>query len=193
MDKNLLENLILKLKSGNMSAVERIYGLMSKTVYLLSFSILRNSERAKDIMQETFIRVIANVNQYNAGTNVSAWICSIARNLSYKDYNKSKRTVSIELFDDNIADESSIEGWDNSILLFNALKILEVEEREVVMLYAIEQYKHREIAQILQKPTGTVQWIYSKAIKKLREQLERQGVYFVKNQMRAEQLKGGLK
>lgn len=173
MDKKLLESFMQQLQEGDMTALDGIYGLMSKIIYLLSFSILRNKEKAQDIMQETFMRTVANADKYKLNTNASAWICRIARNLSFREYTKGNRSLSIELFDGNILDETDYSQlWTDNLLLYQAMAILETEEREIVMMFASENYKHREIAEIVGKPMGTVQWIYNKAMKKLRKYFE---------------------
>ena len=50
--------------------------------------------------------------------------------------------------------------------------VLDESEREIVILHAIWQYKHREIAEILSLPLGTVTWKYKAALAKLRVFLE---------------------
>ena len=167
MDKEILECGMQKLQKGDMSALDDIYNITSKTVYYLAYSILKNSELAKDIMQETFIRIVANIDKYNPNTNASAWISCIARNLSLRQIKNLKRNVSLELFiETDIFDYS--EQWIDNLLLKKAMDILSIDERQIVMLFSIENFKHREIAQIVNKPVGTVKWIYAKAIKKLK-------------------------
>ncbi|MCL2847688.1 MAG: RNA polymerase sigma factor [Firmicutes bacterium] len=159
------------LKNGDIDALKGIYTIMNKSVYLLAYSIL-GSEKAKDILQETFIKVAQNIKSYKAN-NASAWICKIARNLSYTEYTKSKRTVSIEVFEENLFDKNNNENlWIENILLRDAILTLDILEREAVILFALDKYKHREIAKILDKPVGTVKWLYSRAIKKLKKYME---------------------
>ena len=196
MDKKLLEDFMRQLQCGDMNALNGIYAIMSKPVYLLSLSILRNEEKAKDIMQETFIKAVANINLYKLDTNASAWISKIARNMCYKDYNKSQKTMSIELFDGNLGgDVDMSEKWDDNILLYKAMKMLNVNEREIVMMFAVEGYKHREIAEIVEKPMGTVQWTYNNAIKKLKKHLQNSPAVHIKtadkNTYGADNKKGG--
>ena len=170
-----LEPLIQKLKSGNMVALENIYLLMNKSVYILSYSILADAEKAKDVLQDTFIKVAQSIHSYKANTNAEAWICRIARNLCYTEYSKAKRNISLEVYEGNIADKKNHEElWIQNILLKKALLWLKPLEREIVVLFAIQGYKHREIAQIIKRPMGTVQRIYNKSIKKLRHYMEEQ-------------------
>ena len=53
-----------------------------------------------------------------------------------------------------------------------AKKILNSEELEIVLLYVVSGYKHREIAKILDKPLGTILWSYNNSIKKLKKALK---------------------
>jgi RNA polymerase sigma-70 factor (ECF subfamily) len=166
MDKKELEKLMSRLQSGDTDALDGIYGGMSKGIYLLAYSILKNGERAKDIMQETFIRVAANIDKYKPNTNAPAWILTIARNLSYKEYNDGHRSVALNTVDES-GENDAADLWTQSILLKNAMARLLLNEREIVTLFAAG-YKHREIAKIIGRPMGTVQWLYSRAIKKLK-------------------------
>jgi len=132
-----------KIKDGDISALSMVYQKMQKSVYLLSYSILGNSEKAKDVLQETFIKLVINIHSYKANTNPNAWICRIARNLSYTEYNKNKRNVSINNFYDNIKDKKDYEEcWVDNIILKNAMIMLDQSEREIVTLFALQGYKH---------------------------------------------------
>ena len=173
MDKTLLENCMAHLKDGHIDAIDGIYQVMSRTVYLLAFSVLKNPEKAKDIMQETFVKVLEKIDKYELDTNAAAWISKIARNLSITEYKKSQRTVNIELYDEKLLQN----GADvlSDLRLLKVLNCLTVEEREIAILYTVERYKHKEIAQIVNKPLGTVLWIYNRALKKLKKQMDREG------------------
>ncbi|MCL2556666.1 MAG: RNA polymerase sigma factor [Firmicutes bacterium] len=172
MDKVQLEIFMRQLHSGNINALDNIYTLTSKSIYMLSCAILKNTEKAKDIMQETFIRVVANIDKYKSD-NALAWILTIARNLSYREYANSGRSISLDIFKESVSDGKSTEElWTGEIDLNKAMAQLSVEEREVVTLFSIKGYKHREIAQIIGKPLGTVLWMYNKTIKKLKKMLE---------------------
>jgi RNA polymerase sigma-70 factor (ECF subfamily) len=166
MDKKDLEKLMSRLRGGDTDALDGIYGGVSKGVYLLAYSILKNGERAKDVMQGTFIRVAANIDKYKPDTNAAAWILTIARNLSYREYNDASRNVALDAADEP-DDKNVADLWTQSILLKNAMARLLPNEREIVTLFAAG-YKHREIAKIVGRPMGTVQWLYNRAIKKLR-------------------------
>ena len=57
-----------------------------------------------------------------------------------------------------------------------AKNVLNEEELEILMLYIVSGYKHREIADIVQKPLGTVLWSYNNSIKKLKKAIKNKEV-----------------
>ncbi|MDR3263677.1 MAG: RNA polymerase sigma factor [Clostridiales bacterium] len=161
-----------ELREGNIDALDGIYELTSKGVYILAYSILKNAEKAKDVMQDTFLRAAANIGQYKPGTNPKAWISVIARNAAYREYNNAKRIVCQD-FSEHIIDKNVNETmWTDNIILNDALQTLTAQEREIVSLFAAQGYKHREIAQIVGRPIGTIQWLYNRAVKKMRKNTE---------------------
>jgi len=172
VDRELLERHMQDLGKGDRLALDGVFGLTSRGVYLLAYAILRNSEQAKDVLQETYVRVAENIGQYKPNTNANAWINVIARNLSLRHYNVRKRTVEIASPDDIGGNGNGEDNWIVHDALRGAMARLGVDEREIVVLFSIKGYKHREIAQIVGKPMGTVQWIYNRAIKKMKGYME---------------------
>ena len=63
----------------------------------------------------------------------------------------------------------------DKVILQDALNTLDFEERQIVILHSLTGMKHREIAEILDLPTGTVLSKYNRSIKKLRRELEEKG------------------
>ena len=172
MNLELLERSMQKLKNGDIEAFDDIYTITSGTVFILAYSILKNKARAEDVVQETYIRVFKKIVKYKFNTNAAAWISSIARHLSFDELDKSKRNVSLEVFEGNIVNADF--DLAESVHLKMVFETLDADEREIVILFAIDSLKHREIAEVVNKPVGTVQWIYNKAIKKLREKMRKE-------------------
>ena len=168
-----LETYMEKLKSGDMEALDFVYEATSKSVYFLAYGILRNKERAEDVMQETYVRVVQGAAGYKNKLKASAWILRIARNLCYSEYMKSKRNLCLEQLELEPQDAVNEEDdWIINMDLRGAMSCLKPTEREIVSLFALKEYKHREIAKIVGRPTGSVQWAYNNAIKKMRKFLQ---------------------
>src|ERR1700710_557540 len=58
-----------------------------------AISLSGNVDRADDLVQETLLRAIANINSFQPGTNMSAWMFTILRNLFRSEYRKRRREV----------------------------------------------------------------------------------------------------
>ena len=97
----------------------------------------------------------------------------LARNTAIKAYNKRKREViTDEVENDYLFSDNNEDSMINNMLLKKLLTLLDFDERQVVTLHTLG-YKHRDIAKQLNKPLGTVLWLYNKAIKKLQKEVSR--------------------
>ena len=83
-----------------MSTVEFDQLLIRNTNYLKPFAmtLTRDTESAKDLLQETLYRALANKEKYNPGTNIKAWMYTIMRNIFINNY---RRTVKQNTIFDN--------------------------------------------------------------------------------------------
>ena len=118
----------------------------------------------------TFIKkgssIKLNISKYKKGTNGRAWILQIAKNLALDTLRKRYRTDNID--DVVIPYEDQPMGEISDVMK----KTLSLEEERIVTLHVLWGYKHREIAQILEIPVGTVTSKYKRAIKKMQDALK---------------------
>ena len=175
MDKKLLEKSMQKLQKGDIAALDFIYVQTQKAVYYLAYSILKNKENAKDVVHDTYIRIIKNIGKYKLNTNAAAWILCCARNICLNEYAKFQRSVSLEKFEEALTDNTGYFSEVEGVCFMNKVfQILNSDEREIVILFAVKCFKHREIAEIVNKPEGTVKWLYTKTIQKLKFEIEQE-------------------
>ena len=167
MDKQRINHYLILLKEGDITALDEIYLLTNKAVFSVAFSILRDSELAKDLMQNTYLKIQEKINQYQPDTNGSAWILTIARNLSINHSKKIAREQTTD-FDENEYLLTNTDKHEGSVLK-QMKTILNPQELTIVMLHIVSGYKHKEIAEILNKPLGTVLWSYKNSLEKLRK------------------------
>ncbi|MEX1202938.1 MAG: RNA polymerase sigma factor [Ferruginibacter sp.] len=156
--------------------------LLSNADYLkpFAFTLTRDNETAKDLMQETLFRALANKEKYNVGTNIKAWMYTIMRNIFINDYRKKSRQNT--MFDSTPNDFLLNH---NQTAVANAaevsLKLKDIQSaihelpeifKHPFVLY-FEGYKYNEIATLLNEPLGTIKSRIHFARKLLKEQLSR--------------------
>lgn len=158
------------LCQGDISALNHIYNEFKTPLYAFIITLTKNHVVAEDLLQETFVKVYDKANQYTKGSNLKAWIFSIARNLAY-DYLRSSKSKWDEL--DDISESIVIEDEVlNKLNISRALFILQDIDREIVIMHVVGGFKHSEIAKALNLNSSTVRWKYREAIKKLNNFLD---------------------
>ena len=163
-----VKQIIKELKDNDYRSFDEFYNMTSKLVYYVIADIIKNRQTVEDLMQETYLKFIQNINNVNPNQNPNAYLAQIAKNLAINEFNKSKRVVIDDAYFTNLKDPSVKEDKGIDLGIVN---LLEGDDKEVVTLKLIGELKFREIALLLNKPMGTVQWIYNNAIKKLRKKV----------------------
>ena len=177
MDKNQLNKLrdsLLSLKEGNIDSLETIYELTRKGVFSFVLPIMQTVEKAEDITQTTYIQIYEHIELFDKKKNPLNWILTIAKNLALTEVKKDSREIATDFADPINKDRvfTYDQGDYDTPTIDVANRVLKKEELQIVLLYAIGEYKHREIAKILNIPLGTVTWKYNVAIRKLRKALD---------------------
>lgn len=168
IDTDQMHEIIVQLKNNNMDVFDEFYELTKRQVHIAILSILKNKTMTEDVMQDTYLKFLNNIHKYKEKTNVVAFIVTIARNLAINIYNKQKKET---FYDFDQYEGTYHEKTNETPLLDIVYETLENEELEVFILHVIDDLKHREIAKIMNKPLGTITWLYNKAVKKVREKV----------------------
>lgn len=139
--------------------------LIKNADFLKPFAITltRDQETAKDLLQETMYRALANKEKYNVGTNIKAWLYTIMRNIFINNYRKTSRQPVVldptpneyllnqsQLSVSNDA-ESNMKVKEIQLAVYNLPDIF----RGPFMLY-FDGFKYHEIANLLKEPLGTI-------------------------------------
>lgn len=165
-----------------MSNIEFNTLLMSNADYLKPFAITltRDTETAKDLLQETMFRALANQEKYNVGTNIKAWLYTIMRNIFINNYRrKAKQHTVLDSSDNEFLlnhNQYAIANTAESNLKLKDIRqaihhLPEIFKTPFVLYF--EGYKYNEISSLLQEPLGTIKSRIHFARKLLKEQIER--------------------
>lgn len=155
--------IIEKFRMKDYSDFDLFYEETKKIVYFTIKNIIHDEELTKDLMQDTYIKFLNQLDKYK-DDNLNAYLSLMARNIAINEYNRRKK----EVIDSEYLDQLSTTKIEDP-MIFRILDYLSEEEKEIVLYHIVENLKFKDIAKIVNKSLGTVLWIYNKAIKKLQE------------------------
>lgn len=170
------EMIFIHIAEGNKTAFTKLYQLTDKVIYAYILSILKNTEDAKDVMQETYLKILSAAHLYQPQGKPLAWMFTIARNLCYMHIRKNVKNTETEQKElENMQELSYIEQTEEKLTLKAALQILGEKEHQIVLLHALAGWKHREIADYMELSLSNTIKIYNRSIKKVKKYLIEQG------------------
>lgn len=164
------ESLFVKIAQNDMLALEELYNLTDKTVYAFAMSILKNTQEAQDVMQETYLKIKSGAHFYQPKGKPLAWILTIVKNLSLMKIRSNKKFCEdsdSEL--ENFADSSNLIDIEDKMIMESLLDSLTEEERQIVILHIVSGMKHIEIAKFLNLNLSTELSKYNRSLKKLKK------------------------
>jgi RNA polymerase sigma-70 factor (ECF subfamily) len=142
--------LIEACRRGDRKAQEEFYKKYASLLLGVCFRYARNLEQAEDVLQEGFIRIFANLDQLKDPRVLKSWMTTIMVNTSITSISKN---VKWKYEDIDIAEEVTVDEEVTSQLsvedVMAAIQRLPDGFRIVLNLFAIEGYKHAEIAKKL--------------------------------------------
>ncbi len=138
-----------------------------------AISLCGNVDRADDLVQETLLRALANIDSFQPGTNMSAWLFTILRNLFRSEYRKRRREV--EDGDGSYAEMLKSQPEQSSRVEFEefraALAKLPPDQREALILVGASGFSYEEAAEICDCAVGTIKSRVNRARSRLAELL----------------------
>ena len=139
-----------------------------------AISLCGNVDRADDLVQETLLRAWANIHSFEPGTNMSAWLFTILRNLFRSEYRKRRREVPDG--DGTYADTMKTQPEQSSRVEFEefrvALNKLPTDQREALVLVGASGFSYEEAAEICGCAVGTIKSRVNRARQKLAQMLD---------------------
>lgn len=151
-----------------------------------AYHLTYDSEKSKDLVQETYLKAYRFLDKYDKGTNAKAWLFKILKNAyinSYRKKSKAPQQVELKHFIGyhETDDESNIQYFDLREEIFDelmgdevttAINSLPVDFRTIILLCDIEGFTYEEIAKIIDIPIGTVRSRLFRARNSLKEMLK---------------------
>jgi RNA polymerase sigma-70 factor (ECF subfamily) len=169
MDSQILRDAI----SGDRDALSSLINKYKDIAFNLAISIVKNQEDAKDIIQESFLKVLENIHKFRNDSKFSTWLYKIVYNQSIGLVQKKGKMEFQDFSKDSIAHqmfETDIE-IDRYKALYNAIDQLAEAEYTLIQLYYMAEKSIKDIHQITGMSVSNIKVSLHRARKKLAEKL----------------------
>lgn len=167
-----LDVLLPKIANGDNDAFKSFYEQTKAAVYGFALSLLKNTYDAEDVMQSVYVNVYHSAAQYEKRGKPMAWVLTITKNLCFERFRNFSREGSMPEYLENDIALSNNMNIDDKMLVEFCLNTLDGDERKIVVLHAVSGLKHREIAELLNMPLGSVLSKYNRALGKIKNRLK---------------------
>jgi RNA polymerase sigma-70 factor (ECF subfamily) len=175
-DTAVTHALVERAQGGDAEAFGELYDRYVDLVYRYIYYRVGTSQLAEDLTSETFLRALRRISSFTwQGRDVGAWFVTIARNL-IADHYKSGR-YRLEMTTDDIVETGSklvSDGPENAVLeamqnkvLLEAVKQLNAEQQECIVLRFLQGLSVAETAQAMGKNDGAIKALQYRAIRSL--------------------------
>ena len=149
-------------------AIALLLPAFRRKVFGLAYSFLREREAAEDVTQEVFIKLWRALPSFDGRAAMSTWIYTIARNASLSALRARRPQSSLsdpevmELVEATDPVPASDELAERAAIL-RLIDQLPAKQRQVIMLFYMEDASHEEVASMLSMPVGTVKTLLHRA------------------------------
>ncbi len=184
--------LVRQCWQGDSAAIERLILKYQNRIYNVILKICADPDDAAELTQDTFVKIIENIENFQGRSSFYTWAFRIAVNLTLNycrrnvrigfssldaeqvPYNSQPGRLLKELLSDDSSLDPAVVAQDNELcqILVESLKKLDDAQRAVVVLRDIEGMNYNQIANVLDIELGTVRSRLNRGRKKLRQILE---------------------
>ena len=169
--------LVQRAQAGDSAAFGELYDRYVDLVYRYVYYRVGSAQVAEDLTSETFLRALRRLSSFTwQGRDVGAWFVTIARNLIADHYKSSRYRLELTTEDVTTVSEArgSHEGPENAVLeamqnkvLLGAVKQLNAEQQECIVLRFLQGLSVAETAEAMGKNEGAIKALQYRAIRSL--------------------------
>lgn len=169
-----IKSLVKQVKRNDVVAMRTLYENYAKEMLAVSFRITNNLQDAEDIIQDAFLKSFQKIEQLKEESKYGGWLKQIVVNKSLAALKKRINFTNIEIVEEWATEEND-NDWYKGISfqkIKDAIQTLPDGSRQVFSLFLLENYKHKEIAEMLNISISTSKSQYRYALKLLKEKLK---------------------
>lgn len=165
-------------------AQRQLYEQFAGKLYAVSLRYMKSRDEAQDVLQDAFIKIYKNLHSFRFDCPLEAWLKRIVINTALKAIQKRGQMPTMDIVDyqGDLDENPGNMGLENLKMdtLLGLINELPDGCRAVFNLYAIEGYKHHEIAELLNINEGTSKSQFSRARTLLIDKIEKENIRLAK-------------
>ena len=177
------EELIKKAQNGQAEAFGKLYDTYLPRIFRFVFIKVSSRPDAEDLTHQIFLNAWQNIKNFEfRGSPFSSWLYKIASNAVIDHYRTKRNYESIEFVAEETfahfpnLTEKMDEASDIKIIML-ALKKLEPDQQNVLIMKFVDDLPNKEIAQILDKSEGAIRVVQHRALKQLKKYVNESRAY----------------
>ncbi len=164
-----LQEIIKGCSANNRIAQKVLYKRFYGKLFGTAIRYTRNKEEAQEVLNNAFLKIFASIDSYRPTGSFPAWVNKIViyTSIDYlRKYTKFKDTAPIE-YANTVTLPNHIIAQMSAEEIYQLLNKLSPTTKAVFSMYALDGFKHREVADILDISENTSKWYFAKAKKEL--------------------------
>jgi RNA polymerase sigma-70 factor (ECF subfamily) len=146
-----LQKIIKACKRNNLQAQSQLYKRYKDDLYILCLKYCKSKEEAQDNLQDSFLEIFDNIKSYKGIGSFEGWMKRITIHKAIDKYKKVK-PINIEI-NDSLLEDTTIDNTTVEMIpldaILNYIQELPTRYRLVFNLYELDQYSHKDIAELL--------------------------------------------
>lgn len=161
--------IIAGCKEQKREAQKMLYEKFSRTMYSICLRYCSDTDSAQDLLQDGFMKVFSNINSFENKGSFEGWLKRVFINLALENLRKKKNLIQSSEDIQNLPDVVDDSTEDDQMYRISEAELLKMIQElprgysAVFNLYAIEDYSHKEIAEMLGISEGTSRSQYVRA------------------------------
>lgn len=171
--------LIERVCRGDHDACDELVRTHYRAVYALLAHLGRDVHLAEDLTQETFISAWSSIGSFGGRSSLNTWLSKIA----YRKFVDAQRRGRVQAEKAEAyylqyavqmrsrVPSSDLDTQEQCKRVYEALGTMEDEDRTLLTLHYLQGLSYRQMASVLEKPTGTIKWQTSRALQRLKTNL----------------------
>ena len=171
MQSNDIKKILALVKEKNPSGFDLLYQHYFRFLFSVAYSVLNSEKDSYAVIQSVMMRLYQLDQNLFPSSHELSWLRTVVKNEALMYLRREKSTAPLEETADFPVLDRKIENFVDMDAFYQLIAPLNERQKKVVSMKILGDMAHKEIAQMLSVPIGTVQWIYATSNKKLRRSL----------------------